>query len=683
MNRLKKLMSVVLVLGLLLSISASTFASSQPKPSLLLDEAEVSLDHAIYIDENGKVMCPLREISEKLGYQVLWDNRDWSITLSKESQTIKLNIGDAKVYGNGDVINLNTPPILKESKTFVPVEFFSQALDLIVGWNGKHQILKINIPKENKEAYFTLSNDKEKQEELDEYMKTLVKRHNFHGSLLVAKDGEILLNKGYGLADFEQNTKIIPQTKFAVGSVTKQFTAMAIMQLKEKGLLNIQDKLSKFFPDFPNGDLITIHNLLTHTSGLENYTDLNEFFLIDMDNRDPMLVIDLVKDMPLKFNPGEKFEYSNTNYVLLGMIVEKLTGMSFDEYLQVNILEPLNMVNTGTYLAENKQVYHATPYVGFLEVYPIDDEIVLTQAYGAGNMYSTVEDLYRWERALKTEKLVTKETLDEIFTEYIPIEEGASYGYGWMIQYTDIGKLIYHGGNTLGFTAHIARFIEEDLVIIILTNKVGYDTATLTNTLASIVLDKDYEMPEILEEIEIEDPSIYDSYVGKYEFTDGAYINITKIEDRLYAQITGQAAFQLLPLSHNRFFSKEVDVRIEFIENEEGIVTELVFKQAGITLACKKVEEVKEVEVDPEIYDAYVGEYELAPNVIITITKEENRLYAQITGQDKYEIFPKSETEYFYKVVDAQITFEKDDEGNVTGLIFHQYGLDMPAPKIK
>lgn len=686
MNISRRIVSIVLLVSLLLGIPATTLGTPQANINILLDEEKVSLEDEIITNEINQIMLPLREIAEKLEYKVNWDGNTRSITLSKGSQIIELKIGETKVDVNGEILVLKSPPILKETKTFVPMELFSNALGLVIGWNGKHQVLKINQPEEKNESFFTISKDKDKQAELDAYIKALEKHQNFHGSVFVAKDGEVLLNKGYGFADFEQNTNNISQTKFAIGSITKQFTAMAIMQLNEKGLLNVEDKISKYFPDFPNGDSITIHNLLTHTSGLTNYTNLIEFLNIDFNNKDPMKTIELIKNLPLEFEPGKEFSYSNTNYVLLGMIVEKITDMSLEEYLQKNIFTPLNMSNTGSYYIENNQFPDATPYTGFLEVYPVDDELVLTQAYGAGNIYSTVEDLYRWDRALSTEQLVKKETLDKIFTEYITMPGAGSYGYGWMIADTDMERQIFHGGNTMGFTANIARYPEKDLVVVILTNSAYYDTTSLTNALTSIVLDKDYEMPEVLKEIEIEDPNLYDNYIGKYEFIDGTYINITKIEDKLYTQVTSQNAFEILPLSNNRFFAKDVDIRIEFIKDEEEKITELVLEQLGMTFVCKRVEDIeekKEIEIDPKVYDNYVGEYELAPNVIIKITKEDNSLYAQLTGQDKFGIFPESEEEFFYKVVDAKITFQKDDTGNVTHLILYQMGQEIPANKIK
>ena len=681
----KRLISSILLISLLLGTPAIILGASQPKFKVILDDETVSLENQVYINEKGQIMCPLREIAEKLRYKVNWNNKDKSINMSKESDIIKLKIGENNVNVNGENMKLKSHPIVNSDKTFVTVEFLDNALNLIIGWDSKQQILRINQPKENNETYFSMTKDKGIADELDAYMKALEKHQNFHGSVLVAKEGKVLLNQGYGFADLKENTQNKPQTRFAIGSMTKQFTAMAIMQLNEKDLLNVEDKVSKYLPDLPNGDLITIHNLLTHTSGLVNYTDLNEFLGLDLDNKDPMVAVNLIKDMPLEFKPGEEFRYSNTNYVLLGIIIEKVTGMPFEDYLEKNIFTPLNMMNTGICYGKNNELHHATPYTGYLEVVPIDDKLVLTQTYGAGNMYSTIEDLYRWDRALKTEKLVKKETMDKIFKEHIALPEVGSYGYGWMIADTDMGKKISHGGNTMGFSSNIARYPDEDLVVIILTNNGYYNTEDLTDTLTSIAFNKDYEMPEVLEEIKIKDPNLYDSYVGKYEFLNGTYMDIFKKDNRLYAQVTGQDAFEIFPQTNSKFFAKSVDARFEFIANDKGIATELVFEQLGMKFNCQRVEDVKKetITVDPIIYDDYVGEYELAPSIIIKITKEGNSIFAQLTGQDKFEIFPLSETEYFYKVVNAKITFEKDDKGKVTSLTLHQNGQDIPANKIK
>jgi CubicO group peptidase (beta-lactamase class C family) len=587
LNMWKRLLSVVLTITLIFGMTVTTFGASEGI-DISLNGKEVS--NETYVNEEGKVMVPLRQISEELGYIVTWDNVGKSVTISNESNTIKLKVGEASVIKNGEDINMETKTIIKESKIFVPIELFSNALDLIVGWDNKHDVLNINQPIDNIEEIFTISDDETISNKLDTYMKALQEKQNFSGSILVAKEGNILLNQGYGFANFDQATLNKSQTKFAIGSVTKQFTAMAIMQLSEKGLINMEDSLSKYLPDFPNGESITIHNLLTHSSGLANFTDLEEFYTLSVNKLNPMDILDLIKDKPLMFKPGESFSYNNTGYLILGILIEKLSNMSYEEYLHKNIFTPINMNNTGISYGKNNGLHDATAYSGHLEVAPVDDEVVLRGTYSAGNMYSTTEDLYRWSEALKTEKLVKKETMNQIFTEHIDMEEAGSYGYGWMIIDSGVGKMILHGGNTLGFTSNIVRFTDLDTTIVILSNKGYYDITTLTNTLTSIILGGSYELPDALVEIEIE---------------------------------------------------------------------------------------------DTDLYDNYIGEYELAPEAIYTITKEGNNIFAQLTGQGKFEIFPSSENEFFYKIVDAKITFVKDDNGNVTNLILHQMGQDMPAMKIK
>lgn len=583
----KRLLSFILTITLIFGMTVTTFAASGDI-NIFVNGKEVSND--AYVNEEGKVMVPLRQRAEELGYIVTWDNAEKRVTISNKYNTIHLKIGESSVIKNDKNINMDTKSIIKDGKTFVPIELFSNTLNLILGLDDKHQVLNINQFTNNQEEFFKVSNDTEMTAKLNEYMKALEKNENFHGSILIAKEGSILLNEGYGFSNFDQNTLNKTQTKFAIGSVTKQFTAMAIMKLSEKGLIDVNDSLSKYLPDFPNGDLITIHNLLTHSSGLVNFTELMEFYTLSSNNQTPMDILNLVKDKPLIFKPGEKFSYNNTNYLILGMLVEQLSNMSYEDYLQENIFNPINMNNTGISYGKNNGLHDATAYSGYLEVVPIDDEVLLRGAYGAGNMYSTTEDLYRWSEALKTEKLVNKDTMDQIFTEHIDMEGVGSYGYGWMIIDSEIGKIILHGGNTLGFTSSISRVVDLDLTIIVLSNVGYYDTTTLVNTLTSIALGGVYELPEALTEIEIK---------------------------------------------------------------------------------------------DADLYDKYIGEYELAPEVVCTITREGNRIFAQLTGQEKFEIFPSSENEFFYKIVDAKITFVKDDGGNVTNLVLHQMGQEISAIKIK
>lgn len=582
----RRLISLILSFILILGIPFNALSEKSSKIRIILNEEVIELENNAFLNQDGKLMYPLRDIAEKLGHSITW-NGNQNITLSNGNSNIQLNIGKSIIVLNQKEIDLKTNIIAVDDKTFVPLSFLSDALDLVVGWDAKTQSLRINQIKKNNEDYFQsyvgVNN------ELNNYMELLHKYENFNGSILIAKKGNIILDKGYGFADIDQNIKNKTQTRFAIGSVTKQFTAMAIMQLDEKQMLNIEDKISKYLPDFPNGDGITIHNLLTHTSGLVNYTELPEFYVLESEDPKVEDVLNLIKDKPLEFEPGTQFKYCNTGYALLSEIIEKVSGVTFEEYLHENIFRPLNMKDTGVCYGKNKEIHHATAYSGHLDLIPVDDEILLSQAYGAGNMYSTVEDLYRWDRALDTEQLVKKEGLDRIFKGYIDMQGMGDYGYGWLIRDTELGKEIFHTGGTLGFSANIARYIDEDLTVIVLTNKSGYDTMSLAYTLASITLGKGYTTPEPIKEIEIKDKTLYDNYVGEYVIFPGFTITITAEEAKIYAMVTGQDKYEIFPESEESYFYKIVKAKITFVKGEDGKVTSLILDQNGQNLTGIKM----------------------------------------------------------------------------------------------
>ena len=680
---MKKLRLALLIITVLCLTSVSGFAYTEAN-GVILDGKELSLGVSPIV-KDGRTLAPARSLLEELGFKVKWEDKTRKVIAEKDNHKIELLIDNK--YGNkynGVEISVDVPAMILKDRTFIPVRVVAELLGFSIKWDNKNSTVVIKTDLE--QAKLSLEDEAIKVK-IDDYMKSLVEYQNFNGNVLIAKEDKVILNKGYGYANIEAKITNKPQTRFAIGSVTKQFTAMGIMQLSEKNLLNVEDKVSKYIPELKEGDKLTIHNLLTHTSGLKNYTDLIEIFKADTKNKDPMMMVNLIKDMPLEFKPGEQFQYSNTNYLLLGMIIEKLTGESFEDYLEKNILKPLDMKDTGVSYGKNNQSPNATPYSGFMELEPIDDSIVLNLAFGAGNMYSTTGDLSKWDLALKTEKLVSKETVDKIFKNYIMFSKTEGYGYGWMVSDTDLGKRVKHGGNTLGFTSIIDRYIDKKLTIIALTNKGYYDVERLADDLKNISQGKEHKSVEHLEEIEIKDKALYEKYIGKYKLFEGADIYVTYKNGNLYAQVTGQPSFQIFPQTENKFFAKIVEVSIEFISNDKGETIKLNLEQMGQEFTCEKIEqeefkEQEQVYVDSKIYEQYVGDYELAPNAIITITKENEKIYAKLTGQEKYEIFASSESEYFYKVVDAKISFIRDENGKVISLRLHQNGVDMPAIKI-
>ena len=313
---------------------------------------------------------------------------------------------------------------------------------------------------------------------------------DFCGSVLIEKDGQVLLYKAYGLSDAETGNANTSDSKFLIGSVTKQFTAMAIMQLYEKGLLDIHDTLSDYIPDFPSGDDIELVDLLRQTSGIADYMNDGTPAIVDTLTPDALneeSIITILKTMPLKFEPGSKYSYSNTNYLILGTIVEKVSGLSYEDYLKQNICDVLGMNDTGVFdianPPENMTIGHwglDKPVRFFTETGEIDAELTNATAagFGAGCLYSTVWDLYLWDRALSTEKLLSKKYMDMIFAPSVNVDGAiipSDYGFGWILQTDpDFGAIHEHTGTLGGFRAFNGLFVEQDITVIILYNNAAF-----------------------------------------------------------------------------------------------------------------------------------------------------------------------------------------------------------------
>lgn len=303
----------------------------------------------------------------------------------------------------------------------------------------------------------------------------------FNGSVFVANDGKIILKKGYGFADYEKKRPNTVDTIFRIASITKQFTAMSIMILNEKGDLNVSDPINKYIPGYPNGDKITIHNLLTNTSGIAEY--INEELLKDTKHYySPINLIHLFKDKPLKFNPGEKYEYCNSNYVLLGYIIEKVSNMKYEDFVKENIFIPLKMKDTG--YDHNEQLPKKAIGYKYLNdiMFAKADHINMSVAYSGGALQSTIEDLYRWDQALYTNKLLKKESMNKIFTPFLD-----SYGYGWLIIKSGEKPIMRHAGRLDGVRTLIYRNVELKQTIIILSNSVNPDCMEIMDKIMAVL----------------------------------------------------------------------------------------------------------------------------------------------------------------------------------------------------
>ncbi len=322
--------------------------------------------------------------------------------------------------------------------------------------------------------------------EIDQFLNEQVKADQFSGAVLIVQDGVILVSQGYGLADRAHNLPNTPQTKFRLASLTKPFTAIAILQLQTQGKLNVQDHIYQYIADCPaSWQAITIHHLLTHTAGipdLEHFPDYEQTKTIPST---PTQTIARFKDKPLDFQPGTKWNYSNSGYILLGAIIEKVSGKTYETFLQENIFTPLQMVNTGY---EHDKSLLAT---GYANATAEADLIDMSIPFAAGGLYATVEDLYRWDQALDTEKLLPKSLLGAMFTAQaaIPNSDGSSYGYGWVIGQQLGHQTIGHNGGIEGFVASYNRFPADKVTIIVLSNRQDINPNQISSQLARIVFE--------------------------------------------------------------------------------------------------------------------------------------------------------------------------------------------------
>jgi CubicO group peptidase (beta-lactamase class C family) len=417
-----------------------------------------------------------------------------------------------------------------------------------------------------------------------DYMAVTAKDNAFMGTVLVAKDGKVLFSNGYGFANAEHGVLNTVHTKFRLGSVTKQFTALAILQLEEAGKLKVTDAMCSYVENCPDTwKPITIHQLLTHTSGIFNFTNDPEYPRTAMLPSPPAKSLEKVRDKPLRFPPGSKHEYSNTGYIALAIVVEKASGESYPAYMRKHVFQLAGMNDSGhddhTPILKNR----ATGYAGSgaaLRHAPYHD---MTIPIGAGDLYSTAQDLLLWDQALYNDTLLKAPARAKLFTP-----EKNNYAYGWMVPKMFNRPVHTHGGGIFGFTSNILRFPEDRLVTIVLSNNTSSASGKIGKDMAAIFLGEKFDMPKV---------------------------------------------------------------------------------RTAITLP-------------PDTLDRYIGKFALAPTAIMTITREGNQIFTQLTGQPKIEIYPESPTEFFVRVVDAQLTFRFGADGKATGITLHQNGRDMPAERV-
>lgn len=407
-----------------------------------------------------------------------------------------------------------------------------------------------------------------------QYMNAQVGVNHFAGSVLIAQSGKVLATSRYGLADAEGKKQDIPGKRYRLGSIAKQFTAMAILQLKEKGKLQLRDSVCRYIVECPTSwQAITILDLLTQTDGIPEATVSSDQRGMILPETQASEVLTLIRDKPVEYGPGQKIIYSNSGYAVLAAVIENVAGEPYLKYLKDHVFVPLGMRDTG-YDYTSQIVPARIP--GFQATRSITpNDLAAALPYITGRLYSTVEDLYRWDRALYTEQLVSKQSLNEMFSPHVD-----GYGFGWMIL-KEFDRAVDTDSGGLNLLASSVRRYPDDGACVIVLSNLGYvDAGRISRDLAAILFGKHYELPTERHGVTI-NPAVYNSYVGQYQIVRSFALIVTREGDRLMIQGTGQDKIELLPESETRFFVNGLDAEITFAKGLSGDAAELILQQGG------------------------------------------------------------------------------------------------------
>jgi CubicO group peptidase (beta-lactamase class C family) len=539
-------------------------------------------------------------------------------------------------------------------------------------------------------------------EQIDALLKKFNANRQFNGAALVAEKGNVILKNGYGMANFEWQIPNTPDTKFRLGSITKQFTSMLVMQLVAEGKIKLDEKMTTYLPDYrkDTGDRITVRMLLNHTSGIPSYTSRPDIREI---SRTPVNVNEFVKKYAsgdLEFEPGTKWAYNNSGYFILGAMLEKVAGKPYEQQLKERIFDPIGMDSTGYDHRETILPKRASGYILGPAGYRNAAYLDMSVPYAAGSLYSTVEDLFKWDRALYTDKLLAPQFKAMLWTPGLQ-----HYGFGWLIDTMTLddektkAAFVAHNGGIDGFSTSLVRFPDtQDFVVLLDNTSRGDVLDDIGKSIADILHDIDppAARPSIADEIRT--GANVQEMVKRYrelKATKPAAYNFRETElNRVGYELlqSGRAAdaieiFKLnveaFPKSWNVYdslgeaYMTHGDHDLALANYRKSL--ELNGENANAKEMIRRMEKPV-VTLAPALLDRYVGEYELSPGFVLSVTHEGARLFVQATGQRKFELVPESETEFNVSIVKARVTFSTAPDGAIT-LTLHQGGRDASAKK--
>lgn len=427
---------------------------------------------------------------------------------------------------------------------------------------------------------------------IDNYLSEKFSPDEPGGVVLVARGEEIILRKAYGLSNTESKLANSPETIFRIGSITKQFTSTAILKLIAESKISLEDPITRFLPDYPMGEKpITIQHLLTHTSGIKSYTSLPEIVGSKESKEKAYTVPEMINAFKTKakdFAPGDSYLYNNSGYFLLGAIIEKVSGVPWGKYVHDNFFIPLEMKST--YFDDLGVKAEATGYYNIKRSFDKAHIVHPSASFSAGAMASTVDDLWKWNKAIFSGKVVGLELLQKAWTPVV-LNDGSTRGYGFGWQFHNLGtkRAIGHGGTIDGYQAFAWYVPESKVFVVTLSNNMGSTPVEYTNKILDLIGGNKVALTKI-ERKEIRmNPDEFPRYEGEYELFPNFVITIKRDQDKLLAQATGQPANQIFPESEYKFFLKSVDAQLEFGVDEAGKINSVTLYQNGNKMPGKKI----------------------------------------------------------------------------------------------
>jgi len=412
------------------------------------------------------------------------------------------------------------------------------------------------------------------ESEIGKYLQPYLETGNFSGSILIGREGEVIFSKGYGMANVKRGDANNPNTVFHLASVSRVITSVAILVMEQQGMLSVEDPLSKYFPNWPRGDDITVHDLLTLSAGFPNINTLPGYNLWQYSRQTPESLVEKFRDLPLEFEPGTRSVHSNSNYNVLALLIERLSGLSFGDFLEQEIFSPLGMTASAHHGDASEVIPHAA--VGYKPVGRADIDRVKNIDWsvktGNGSLHSTTNDLYLLDRAIAEARILGPDAIKKTFMEYFP-----SKGYGWFLESVGGDQLLYISGGSPGYGAYWGRAVNNDITVIVLGNIYNLVPGTIGSDLMAMMLGSEYLAPQI--SAVKPNPSVLEQAEGSYQFGAEFYnpngiVNINAKQGHLFS---GQHWLMPSTTSETVFIHRKYWSTLEFLRDKNGKIVELKF----------------------------------------------------------------------------------------------------------